>query len=85
MLLAGNGPQAKPVSMSTQKPVLHSSATIDPPTMPHSFLPSASYIFSETGSGSNEVTGLGATKTMSRVAPMPQNNQTDASNMAPTG
>ncbi|VVB00890.1 unnamed protein product [Arabis nemorensis] len=85
MLLAGNGPQAKPVPMSkSQKPVHHSLATIDPPTMHPSFLPFTSYIVSETGSGSNGVTRLGGSKTMSSLASTPQNDQTDASNMVPS-
>lgn len=86
MLLAGNGPQAKPVPMSeTQKPVHHSLATIDTPTMHPSFLPFTSYIVSETGRGSNGVTRLGATNSMSSLAFTTRNNQTDASNMAPSG
>jgi jasmonate ZIM domain-containing protein len=85
MLLAGNGPHAKPVSQpKPQKLVHHSLPTTDPPTMPPSFLPSISYIVSETrSSGSNGVTGLGPTKTKASLAST-RNNQTAAFSMAPT-
>ncbi|KAL1200743.1 Protein TIFY 6A [Cardamine amara subsp. amara] len=76
MLLAGNEPQAKPVSMSKpQNPVHPSPTTTYPPTMSPSFVPSISYIVSETGSGSNGVTMASLAST--------HNNQTDAFNMAP--
>lgn len=78
MLLAGNGPQAKPVSMpKPQKPVYHSPTTSYPPIMSPSFVPSISYTVSEMGSGSNGVTMASLAST--------RNNQTDAFNMAPAG